>query len=190
MTAVSGCGTVLVSHGALRAAACVALGVALLLVRPGPSCAQEVSGPSLKAVYLFNFVKFTTWPAEALPAAAPLVMCVVNDPSVGGELKRRVEGRDVLGHRIRVEQPDETGDLRACHVVYVTGARSAALRVVDLVRDTPVLTVSDVQGFTAGGGIAQLHVQQGQLRFAIALDTARRVRLQISARLMALARQP
>lgn len=165
-------------------------GVALLLVQPGGPAAQEVTGPALKAAFLFNFVKFTTWPADVLPDAAPLVMCVVNDPAVGSALAKDVGGREVLGHRIRVVQSAQNDALRACHVVYVSGARSAALDVVRLVRDAPVFTVSDVHAFTTGGGIAQLHVQQGQLRFAIALEAARGARLQISARLMALARQP
>ena len=165
-------------------------GVALLLVQPGVPTAQEVTGPALKAAFLFNFVKFTTWPADVLPHSAPLVMCVVNDPAVGSALAKDVGGREVLGHRIRVVQSEQSDVLRACHVVYVSGARSAALDVVRVVRDAPVFTVSDVHAFTAGGGIAQLHVQQGQLRFAIALEAARSARLQISARLMALARQP
>jgi hypothetical protein len=164
--------------------------MALLLARPGAPGAQEVTGPALKAAFVFNFVKFTTWPADVLPDAAPLVMCVVDDPAVGSALAKNVDGREVLGHRIRVVQSDRETVLRDCHVLYVSGARSSALDVVDVVRDAPVLTVSDVHAFTTGGGIAQLHVQQGQLRFAIALDAARSARLQISARLMALARQP
>jgi hypothetical protein len=168
----------------------VAVGVGLvLLLRPGVPVAQEVSGPALKAAFLFNFVKFTTWPADALPDAAPLTMCVLNAPAIGSALSQAVQGRAVAGHAIRVAEPDET-TLRSCHVLYVSGSRTAAIKAVAAVRDVPVLTVSDLQAFTTDGGIAQLHVQQGQLRFLFAVDAVRASRLQVSSKLLALSRQP
>lgn len=170
----------------IRATACIALGL-LCSTRP---VAQEVTGPALKAAFLFNFVKFTQWPAHALADAAPLTMCVVQDAAVGDALAQAVRGRVVLGHEIRVAQPGVADTLHGCHVLYVSGARPAVQTVVTLVRDAPVLTVSDVRAFTEMGGIAQLHVQQGQLRFAVAVEAARRSGLQISSRLLALSRQP
>jgi hypothetical protein len=178
-----------------RATSCgrlaVAVGVGLLLLmRPGVPAAQEVSGPALKAAFLFNFVKFTTWPADVLPDAAPLTMCVLNAPAIGTALNQAVQGRAVAGHAIRVAEPGEGNGLRACHVLYVSGPRSAAIKAVAAVRDVPVLTVSDLQAFTTDGGIAQFHVQQGQLRFLFAVDAVRAARLQISSKLLALSRQP
>lgn len=168
--------------------------VLLVVVAALPSArvvrTQEVAGPALKAAFLFNFVKFTTWPPDALPDAAPLFMCVVNDPAIVSSLTSVVRGRAVLGHEIRVLQGGALTELRTCHLLYVSGTRADALRAVAAVRQSPVFTVSDVQAFTTDGGIAQLHVQQGQLRFAIASDTARAARLQISSKLLTLARKP
>jgi hypothetical protein len=55
-------------------------------------------------------------------------------------------------------------------------------------RDTPVLTISEVEGFTKMGGIAQFFFENGQLRFDVQLASARRARLQISSKLLSLAR--
>lgn len=166
-------------------------GVALWVVLSGrPPAAQEVSGPALKAAFLFNFVKFTAWPVDALPDAAPLVMCVVNDRAIGQSLAAAVRGRTVLGRDIRVLETEDPNVFRTCHVIYVTGSRALAAKALEVVRSAPVLTVSDQQAFTADGGMAQLHVQQGQLRFAIAVEAARAARLQISSKLLALARKP
>lgn len=160
-----------------------------LLLAAAPA-AQEVSGPALKAAFLFNFVKFTQWPADVLPDASPLDMCVVNDAAVSSALTEAVSGRVVLGHQIRVTQASPSDTLEDCHLVYVSGARSTALNVLSRVGRASVFTVSDVHAFTETGGVAQLHVQQGQLRFAVDVDTARKARLRISSRLLALARQP
>jgi hypothetical protein len=168
----------------------VALVAVLLTLSPGRLLTQEVTGPALKAAFLFNFVKFTTWPPDVLPEGAPLQMCVVNAEAVGGALSAAVQGRVVVGHAIHVAEPTDGASLRGCHVLFVSGPRAAALKVVADVRDAPVLTVSDLQGFTAEGGVAQFHLQQGQLRFAFGRDAARTARLQISSKLLTLARQP
>lgn len=177
--------------GASAARLAVALAVAVGVLSPSAtSRAQEVTTPALTAAYLFNFVKFTNWPADALPDAAPLMICVVNDQTISRALKQAVGGRVVLGHQIEVVEVDGARSLRACHVAYLAGPRSEVQKAVETVRDAPVLTVSDIHAFRTTGGIVQLHVQQGQLRFAIVVDAARRARLQINARLLALARQP
>ncbi len=173
-----------------RLVRCLAVGAMLVLLRPGAPGAQEVTGAALRAAFLFNFVKFTTWPAEALPDNAPLVMCVVNAPAIGAALTEAVEGRVVAGHELRVAQPTASKGLGHCHVLYVSGPRQGVLAALAAVRHLPVLTVSDLQGFTTEGGIAQLHVQQGQLRFVFALDAVRAAQLQISSRLLALSREP
>jgi hypothetical protein len=179
------------NHGSTgRVVLLVALVAVLLTLSPGRLLTQEVTGPALKAAFLFNFVKFTTWPPDVLPEGAPLQMCVVNAQAVGSALSAAVQGRVVVGHAIRVAEPADTVALRGCHVLFVSGPRAAALKAVAVVRDAPVLTVSDLPAFTDEGGIAQFHLQQGQLRFAFALEAARAARLQISSKLLALARQP
>ena len=52
-----------------------------------------------------------------------------------------------------------------------------------------MLTISDVEGFTELGGIAQFFFEHGQLRFSVQLESAKRARLQISSRLLALAKR-
>lgn len=177
-------------HRGVRRAIQVAAGVSVMFACAAVPVAQEVTAPALKAAFIFNFVKFTTWPSEALPADAPLVMCVVDAPDVGAALSQSVGGRVVLGHEMRVLQTNDQDVLRTCHVLFVSGSRATARETAALVSAMPVLTVSDVYGFNAAGGVVQLHLQQGQLRFAVARDAARTSRLQISARLLALARQP
>ena len=78
---------------------------------------------------------------------------------------------------------------RGCHILYVSGVTSgqATLLVAGL-RDLPVLTISDAEGFMALGGIAQFFFEHGRLRFSVDLGSAKRARLQISSRLLALAK--
>ncbi len=150
---------------------------------------QEVTAPALKAAFIYNFAKFTEWPADVAPAAGPFVMCVLGDAAVGEALERTVKARMVAGHSIAVSYTMPAGP-QGCHILYVAGlpARQAAQVVAEL-RDVPVLTISDVEGFTELGGIVQLFFEHGQLRFGIDYESAKRAWLQISSSLFALARR-
>jgi hypothetical protein len=59
--------------------------------------------------------------------------------------------------------------------------------VIGGLADAPVLTISDIDGFTDLGGIAQFFFEQGQLRFSVGLESAKRAHLQISAKVLTLA---
>ena len=167
----------------------VCVAITILLPVPGAASAQDVTEPALKAAFIYNFAKFTEWPGDVVPAEAPLVMCVLGDAAVRGELERVVETRLLAGHRMAVVEMASTGRQQACHLLYVSGIPATeATQIVANLRDVPVLTISDLEGFTALGGIAHLYFQNGQLRFNIEHESAKRARLKISSRLLALAR--
>ena len=143
----------------------------------------------MKAAYIYNFAKFTEWPPGVVKAAEPLLMCVVGDLAVGDELERVVKGRLLAGHGIAVTKVTASGPQGTCHVWYVSGvtARQAA-QLVDTMRDLPVLTISDIEGFMGAGGIAEFFYEHGRLRFSVQQESVKRARLQISSRLLVLAK--
>ena len=176
----------------VRRHAVAALCAALAVVLPSVvTVAQDVSGPNLKAAYIYRFALFTEWPADALPQAGPLTMCVVGDSDVRDALERTVKGLTVDNRPIAVAfgHPDKPPP--HCHTLYVSAVSSAqAARVVAGVREVPVLTMSDLEGFNRAGGIAEFFYEGGQLRFAIRPDAVTRANLQLSSRLLQLARPP
>ena len=149
--------------------------------------AQDVTELSLKAAFIHNFVKFTQWPGDVLPPAAPLAACVLGDAAFSGVLETYVKGHPVDGHDIIVS-PVAEARARPCHILYVSGisAKRAAQVVADL-SGAPVLTVSDLNDFALAGGMAQLYVEGGTIRFKVNIDSTRSSRLQFSSRLLALA---
>jgi hypothetical protein len=158
----------------------------LLLLRPLAS-AQDVTEPNLKAAFVYHFAKFTEWPAR-LPLGEPFVMCVVGDAAIRDALERTVKDRLVAAHAILVWQMDE-GPPRVCHVMYLSGLTiGKATALITGLRDAPVLTLSDIDGFTEMGGIAQFFFEHGQLRFRVNRESAKRAGLEISSRLLQLAK--
>lgn len=161
--------------------------IAVTLLIPLFTFAQDVTEPALKAAFIYNFMKFTVWP-EPLRASEPFVICVLGDAAVGDALERVVKNRDFEGRRMVVSPVAIAGPMKSCRVLYVssTAAARAAPLLVSL-QDSPVLTIGDDVGFAEAGGMARFFFERGQLRFDISLDAVKRSRLQMSSRLLALA---
>jgi len=166
-------------------AALVAL-VAMPMLADSAS-AQSASAPDLTAAYLTNFVKFTVWPAEALPADAPLVLCVEGSATVADALEGMTRSQKVAGHPLTVRRVKADDPLQPCHVLYASElARERADRLLRTTATLPILTVSDSTDFTRRGGIVSFFVEKERLRFAVNPDAAERAGLRISAKLLSL----
>jgi uncharacterized protein DUF4154 len=150
--------------------------------------AQDVSESSLKAAFIYSFAKFTDWPQDALPSTATFTACVLGDSPILNALERTVKGRLLSGRGISVSEVHLDGKLRSCHLLYVSGITLAQVSViVAAVKGAPVLTISDVDHFAQQGGIAQMFVENGKMRFDLNLEVARQSRLQLSSKLLVLA---
>jgi hypothetical protein len=164
--------------------------IAALVLTQVAAVAQDVTESALKAAFVYNFAKFTEWPADAVPASRPFVMCVVGDTDVGEELERTVKGRLLAGHSIVVSVVTGTAPQSACHVLYISRVSAdEAAQIVAALSSAPVLTISDIAGFTRRGGMAQFFFENSQLRFGIRAESATRARLRISSQLLVLAKR-
>ena len=177
----------------MRRARCrdATIAVVVALLSAVSSSAQEVTEPSLKAAFLYNMAKFVEWPSDVLPDTASLTACVVGDTPVGRALERTVIGRTVSGRAVVVSRIAADASPRACHLLYVSGLAPAQVQQMAAAsRGAPILTVIDVE--TAShrpGGVAHMFVENGKLRFNVDQGLAKRSRLQISSKLLALAKR-
>ena len=154
----------------------------------GVAFAQDVTEPALKAAFIYNFARFTTWPAD-VPAGDSFTICVLNDGAVADALRRAVTGKSLTERPISVAVVAPGAPKRICRVLYMAGLPVAqvATVVADL-HEAPVLTISSIDGFASAGGMTQFFFEHGQLRFRIHLESAKRAGLQISSRLLIMAR--
>jgi len=150
--------------------------------------AQDVTEVTLKGAFLFNFARFTEWPADALQPDTAVSACVFGDRAVADAFAKTVKGKQLAGRAIAVTTIAANELIPPCHLLYLSGVAEARIaEIVSTLRDTPVLTVSDSDTFTKRGGIVQIFVESGKMKFRINSRSARRARLQLSSRLLALA---
>jgi YfiR/HmsC-like len=150
---------------------------------------QGASAPALRAAFMYNFAKFTEWPANVIPRDQPLVFCVTDDGPMAEALEQIVKGRAVGGHALAVRQVALDSGVRACHLLYASGLDAKrANELLGTVDHLPVLTVGDFERFAQMGGVASFFVEDGKMRFAINIDSAHRAGLRVSSKLLMLAR--
>jgi hypothetical protein len=142
----------------------------------------------VKATYLLNFGRFVKWPPAALPPSAVLNICVLGTDPFGAVLDRTLSGEVVDGHKAiarRLSKPDEVA---GCHMLFVATDRQTDVPVIlRAVGSTPVLTVSDVPGFSQSGGMIGLISNNSRVRFEINIDASSRAGLTMSSELARLA---
>jgi hypothetical protein len=163
---------------------------AMVVLLPMVMAAQDVTPPGLKAAYIHKFIQFTNWPDPVLPAGTPITICVVGDTAVRGEVERMVKSLSVAGHPLSVTYGTPDKLPKPCHVMYVSAVSRAQLAATATAyRGQPVLTMSDMEGFHAAGGIAELFYQDASLVFSIRLDEVKRSGIELSSRLLLLQRK-
>jgi len=126
------------------------------------SGAQTVSTPSVKAAFLFNFVKFAVWPAEALAVDEPITLCVVGDDALTQSLAQIVKDQTIGGHGLAVRRQAMDVSMRSCHLLYAAPVDTRqSTELIDLLKDASVLTVSEADRFAPLGGVAQFFTDHG-----------------------------
>lgn len=138
---------------------------------------------SLKAVYLFNFVKFVRWPPSA--GSGPITICVAERNPFGEALDEAIRDETVDQRRLvaRIISKPQPG----CDVLFIP-AGAGAKPYLQAARGSATLTVGEEPDFLEQGGMINFIIDGGSVRFEINSAAAERAQLRISAHLLRLAR--
>jgi hypothetical protein len=167
-------GALLVAFAALAAAA----------------AAQGVSEPAVKAAFIYKFLGYIEYPAQAFAGDAPYVIGVVGANDVAAELERVTEGRSVNGRRVTVRRvPEGEGSVRGVHVLFVGGQVGNARELLRAVQRQPVLTITETARGLELGSVVNLVTLEDRVGFEVSQEAADRAGLNISSRMLAVARR-
>jgi len=163
---------------------------ALLLAVPALSMADEalISEYRVKAAFLYNFSRFVTWPETTLQDRTEFSLCVIGTDPFGAQLDK-LAGKPVHNNTLVVKRLKSLTLADDCQLVYISEDTDPT-EVLLLVREKPVLTVSDAEDFEdfiEQSGIIQFKLVQNRVRFRINMDAANSAGLSISSKLLSLA---
>lgn len=168
-----------------------ALPLAALLGAGQGLAAQGVraSEYQVKAVFLFNFAQFVDWPAEAFPAGdTPLVICVLGNDPFGEALDQTVRDERLGSRPFQVQRYQSVDEIKICHILFINRSEGARPEVILAgLKQRPILTVSDADGFAQRGGMIRFVTDRNRIRLQLNLTATEAAHLTISSKLLRVA---
>ena len=149
-----------------------------------------ISEYEVRATFIYNFTKFTDWPAVAFGSPkAPIVIGIVGEDLFGTTIDDLVRGELVHNRPLVVKRLRSEDDLQSCHLLYISFSEKNRIpALLSELKGSPVLTVSEIEGFAAQGGMVNMLVINKNLKIEINQEAVELGGLQISAKLLKLAR--
>jgi hypothetical protein len=154
------------------------------------AAAQPVADEyQVKAAYVLNFARFVEWPAGVLPASSPLVIVVVGDDPLSSALEEVLRGKSANGHPIQLRHLRWDDVLTPCQIVFISTSEESHLpQILRFLGYDSVLTVSDIDRFSLRGGVIEFRLVGNRVRFDINRTSAVGAQLNISSKLLSVAR--
>lgn len=148
--------------------------------------AERLPEYSVKALFLYNFIKFTEWPSEPRKEWA---LCILG-ADLFGEALDAVEGKTAHGLPVRIRRDVKGQEARDCQLLFINEPdRPRLLRLFRQLEGASVLTVGETEGFVQSGGMIGLVLEDNRVQFHVNIKTVERGRIKISAQLLKLARE-
>ena len=151
--------------------------------------ADDVAGSdesTVRAAYLYNFAKFTQWPDEP---RARFRLCVLGD-EVFDRAADSLIGKPLRAMQISVRHGVSLQDIPQCDLVFVPAGHDANLaRVREAVSGYPILIVAESSDVLPKGALVAMIRSDDHIVFEVDLTAARQLGLQVSAKMLQLARK-
>ena len=173
-----------------RAAAGRFLGAACMcLLLVGCVAPIGASAYESEAAFILKIVRFVRWPEGTFAnSQTTLRLCIVGtdagDASIADLAGQRLKDKVIAVARLA--NPDQAAT--ECEIVFID--RSERDRVATLLNPlarTPVLTISDIDGFTSDGGMVGFNTAGNRINFEINVAASKRAGLAIGAQLLQIA---
>jgi len=162
----------------------------------GDPDAKAFNEYKVKALFLYNFVKYIEWPGEKSVAQTHTAnICIIGRDPFGSELDilKKASSAQLT---FNVKRDISESEIPSCHVLFIsTSEEGNVSSVLSRAKTHTVLTVSEIGGFADHGGIIEMVKTQeniglftkNKINLRINLKTAERENLRIDAQLLEIA---
>ena len=177
-----------------------AIAIVPLLLATMALNAQNTSGSTeylIKAGFIYNFANLVQWPSSSFDKPdSPIVIVILGEDHFGTTLDRALDGKKVNARSFVIKRARSISELQRtlgpqkdCQILYVSSSEMPHLSdAIQMLKGVPVLTIGETPGFARNGGIINLILEDNKVRFEVNVAAAKEADLNISSRLLALAR--
>jgi hypothetical protein len=148
----------------------------------------------IKAGFIYNFAQLVQWPSGAFTQTdSPIVIGILGTDPFGTVIDRVIENKKLDGRPVIIKRlkwsKEPLKDLKDCNILFVSTSEKEHLdEVIRIVKWLPILTIGETPGFAMRGGIINLTLEGNRVRFEVNIEAAKQANLNISSRLLALAK--
>jgi hypothetical protein len=156
---------------------------------PGYVSASDNKESLVKAAFIYNFVKFVEWPgSKAIPQQSAIDICVLGDSPMNGT-GSVFKAASTPKLALSLVKEDNVGNAAAhCHVVFVSQSESGKLsEILAGLKGSPVLTVSDIEGFAERGGMIGFVMSDNKVKVVVNTKAASSNGMRVDAQLLEIA---
>jgi len=142
----------------------------------------------VKAAFLYNFAKFVQWPANTAHSSSNILFCIIGNDPFGPSIDE-LEKKEIGGRSIRVRRLKTPEESSGCHILFVSESESGDITnlLQMFAQERGLLTVSDIEGFSRRGGIIEMFLKDGKVRFSVNIAAAGQAGIDMSSKLLRLA---
>jgi hypothetical protein len=143
----------------------------------------------LKAGVLYHIIEYVQWPKMAQTNQPATIEIGLLGQIPFANALEVLNGKTLQGRKLVVKKLVDLQDVAKCQVVFIGASEKPRMpRIIEEVKNQPVLTVSEVEGFAEQGGIVNLLAGQNRIVMEINRATAGESKLSISSQLLKLAK--
>jgi hypothetical protein len=144
----------------------------------------------LRAAVVYRLARYAGWNAKVFAdEKSPVVIGVLGDDAFARTLAEVSNGKTSEGRRFDIRTLKKSADATGCHLLFVSKSEQGNLRkILEDVAKQPLVTVSDMEGFTRSGGMVQFWVSRGMPRFEVNLGAAKAAGVTLSSRFLRFSR--
>ncbi len=142
----------------------------------------------VKAAFLYNLVKFVDWPEESLKNTVSIALCILGDDPFGEHIDA-IHGKPLKGKTLFVKRINSVKEAKDCHILFISSSEGKNLtHILRELNDSHILTIGDTDYFAQQGVIFNFFIEYNKVRFEINVDAAKLARIQVSSKLLKLAK--
>lgn len=152
---------------------------------------DEFSEAEVKAAFIVRAASFVDWPAGRFnDEKSPIRIAVLGKDEMVTELERFIKAQKSLNRPFTVRKISNAFEALEAEMLFIGESETKrTAQIVDLLKDTPVLTFGESQEFFENGGMVHLFLEKDHLRFQVNLASAEQAKLNLSSKLLTLAKR-
>ena len=168
------------------------LGLVLLIDGAAHRCAGQARTQreyELKAGVLYHIIEYVDWPEAARSNQPPVIQIGLLGQIPFAEALEVLDGKAVQGRRLVVKRLSNSQEAMDCQVLFIGASEKPRYaEIVAELKNRPILTVSEVEGFAEHGGMVNLMSGPNRIIMEINREVAGQARLTFSSQLLKLAK--